>query len=266
MSEDLTEREKKFLEYLCRAWRGSREETAKTCAEEMDMPLEDVQEMLQNLIEKGYVKGNAEDDRPVRYIYLTPAGKDKGMEYLAKHEKLTRFFRMVGVMDEEQAEKDAESIEQYVSPKGQDGIDSFLQYGDIFDSVSDGMDFYTLYEPGTYRMAFGIYDPEKRDPRVLAEENSLFLDETVLKIEKTGNCFILQSVNPRPSGYLWYQKNQEWIPAVEEKGRYEIPTDVFRYVTNTTNPIKEAIALIGLTPEKRKPAVSDIRELNIHVW
>ena len=57
-----------------------------------------------------------------------------------------------------------------------------------------------------------------------------------------------------------------WIQAKEEKGVYQLPTDICTYTANTGIPITEAVAIIAITRFEQKPLPIDYRELNIHVW
>ena len=52
----------------------------------------------------------------------------------------------------------------------------------------------------------------------------------------------------------------------EEKGVYQLPTDICTYTANTGIPITEAVAIIAITRFEQKPLPIDYRELNIHVW
>ena len=60
--------------------------------------------------------------------------------------------------------------------------------------------------------------------------------------------------------------DEEWIQAKEEKGVYQLPTDIFTYTANTGIPVTEAVAIIAITRFEQKPLPIDYRELNIHVW
>ena len=56
------------------------------------------------------------------------------------------------------------------------------------------------------------------------------------------------------------------VQAKEEKGVYQLPTDICTYTANTGIPITEAVAIIAITRFEQKPLPIDYRELNIHVW
>ena len=63
-----------------------------------------------------------------------------------------------------------------------------------------------------------------------------------------------------------FYDDDEWIQAKEEKGVYQLPTDICTYTANTGIPITEAVAIIAITRFEQKPLPIDYRELNIHVW
>ena len=138
------------------------------------------------------------------------------MDCLARHEKLTQFFQMVSGMDQERAQEDACRVEHYISPEGLKGIEHFLQYGDVYDRVYDDMDLYTFYGDGEFPMAFGIYEPERRNPRFLAVEYEKLEHSAILRIKKSENCFLLRTkkrnhwglcgIEERKSGYRTKKK------------------------------------------------------------
>ena len=188
------------------------------------------------------------------------------MECLARHEKLTQIFQMVSGMDQQRAQEDACRVEHYISPEGLKGIEIFLQYGDVYDRVYDDMDLYTFYEDGEFPMAFGLYEPEPRNPRFLAPEYGKLEHSVILRVKKSQNCFLLKTKKDESIGYVWYRRDDEWIQAKEEKGVYQLPTDICTYTANTGIPITEAVAIIAITRFEQKPLPIDYRELNIHVW
>lgn len=120
------------------------------------------------------------------------------MECLARHEKLTQFFQMVSGMDQQRAQEDACRVEHYISPEGLKGIENFLQYGDVYDRVYDDMDLYTFYEDGEFLMAFGLYEPERRNPRFLAPEYGKLEHSVILRVKshRTASCSRQKKTNP----------------------------------------------------------------------
>lgn len=173
---------------------------------------------------------------------------------------------MVSGMDQQRAQEDACRVEHYISPEGLKGIENFLQYGDVYDRVYDDMDLYTFYEDGDFPMAFGLYEPERRNPRFLAPEYGKLEHSVILRVKKSQNCFLLKRKKDESIGYVWYRRDDGWIQAKEEKGVYQLPTDIFTYTANTGIPVTEAVAIIAITRFEQKPLPIDYRELNIHVW
>jgi 3-isopropylmalate dehydrogenase len=113
---------------------------------------------------------------------------------------------------------------------------------------------------------FGLYEPERRNPRFLAPEYGKLEHSVILRVKKSQNCFLLRTKKDESIGYVWYRREDEWIQAKEEKGVYQLPTDICTYTANTGIPITEAVAIIAITRFDQKPLPIDYRELNIHVW
>ena len=88
----------------------------------------------------------------------------------------------------------------------------------------------------------------------------------ILRVKKSQNCFLLKTKKDESIGCVWYRRDEEWIQAKEEKGVYQLPTDIFTYTANTGIPVTEAVAIIAITRFEQKPLPIDYRELNIHVW
>lgn len=255
------ELEEDLLEYVYRTWRHGRQITSKEYAREVSITGYEAAGLVRSLVKKGFL---CEPENG--HLELTDKGKLEGMECLARHEKLTQFFQMVSGMDQERAQEDACRVEHYISPEGLKGIENFLQYGDVYDRVYDDMDLYTFYEDGEFPMAFGLYEPERRNPRFLAPEYGKLEHSVILRVKKSQNCFLLRTKKDESIGYVWYRRDDEWIQAKEEKGVYHLPTDICTYTANTGIPITEAVAIIAITRFVQKPLPIDYRELNIHVW
>ena len=156
------ELEEDLLEYVYRTWRQGRQITSKEYAREVNITGYEAAGLVRSLVKKGFL---CEPENG--HLELSDKGKLEGMECLARHEKLTQFFQMVSGMDQQRAQEDACRVEHYISPEGLKGIENFLQYGDVYDRVYDDMDLYTFYEDGEFPMAFGLYEPERRNPRFL---------------------------------------------------------------------------------------------------
>ena len=255
------ELEEDLLEYVYRTWRQGRQITSKEYAREVNITGYEAAGLVRSLVKKGFL---CEPENG--HLELSDKGKLEGMECLARHEKLTQFFQMVSGMDQQRAQEDACRVEHYISPEGVKGIENFLQYGDVYDRVYDDMDLYTFYEDGEFPMAFGLYEPERRNPRFLAPEYGKLEHSVILRVKKSQNCFLLKTKKDESIGYVWYRRDDEWIQAKEEKGVYQLPTDICTYTANTGIPITEAVAIIAITRFDQKPLPIDYRELNIHVW
>ncbi len=255
------ELEEDLLEYVYRTWRQGKNITSKEYAREVHITGYEAAGLVRSLVTKGFLY-----EPENGYLKLTEKGQLEGMDCLARHEKLTQFFQMISGMDRDEAEDDACRIEHYISRKGLDAIGNFLQYGDVYDRTYEDMDLNSFYEEGEYSMAFGLYEPERRDPRFLASEYESLEHVITLNIHKTGNRFILKKKQGKSMGYLWYQVENEWIMAKEIEDAYELPTHIFSYTTNTGIPITEAVAIIAVTRFEQKPLPIDYRELNIHLW
>lgn len=255
------ELEEDLLEYVYRKWRQGRQITSKEYARTTGITGYEAAGLVRSLVTKGFLYEPENNN-----LELTEKGKLEGMDCLARHEKLTQFFQMVSGMDQERAQEDACRVEHYISPEGLKGIEHFLQYGDVYDRVYDDMDLYTFYGDGEFPMAFGLYEPERRNPRFLAAEYEKLEHSAILRIKKSENCFLLRTKKEESLGFVWYRREEEWIQAKKEKDVYQLPTDIFTYNANTGIPITEAVAIIAITRFDQKPLQIDYRELNIHVW
>lgn len=188
------ELEEDLLEYVYRAWRQGRQITSKEYAREVNITGYEAAGLVRSLVKKGFL---CEPENG--HLELSDKGKLEGMECLARHEKLTQFFQMVSGMDQQRAQEDACRVEHYISPEGLKGIENFLQYGDVYDRVYDDMDLYTFYEDGEFPMAFGLYEPERRNPRFLAPEYGKLEHSVILRVKKSQNCFLLKTKKTNPS-------------------------------------------------------------------
>lgn len=256
------EMEEDLLESIYRLWRQDAKISTKEYARENGVTGKEAASLVRGLVKKGFLCEPEKNG----LLELTEKGKLAGMNCLARHEKLTQFFQLIGGMEQENAQQDACRIEHYISPEGLRGIENFLQYGDVYDRVYDEMDIYSFYEEGSFKMAYGLYEPERRNPRFLAEEYDQFESSIILEVDKDRNSFLLYLKESGKIGYFWYRRRAEWICVELENGAYRLPTDIFRYTVNTTIPITEATAIVAITRFKQEPIAFDCRELNIHIW
>ncbi len=256
------EQEEDLLEFVYRLWRQGRQITSKEYGREQEITGHEAAGLVRSLVKKGFLYDPGKNGN----LELTEKGILEGMDCLARHEKLTQFFQMVSGMGQERAQEDACRVEHYISQEGLQGIENFLQYGDVYDRVYDDMDLYTFYGDGEFPMAFGLYEPERRNPRFLAAEYEKMEPSVLLKIKDAKNCFLLRLKKGESIGYLWYRRGEEWIQVKEENGVYRLPTDIFTYTANTGIPITEAVTILAVTRFEQEPLAMDYRELNVHVW
>ena len=257
------ELEEDLLEYVYRTWRQETKVTTKDYARDNEITGHEAAGLVRSLVKKGFLYEPKMNDG---VLELTEKGQLEGMTCLERHEKLTQFFRVVTGMEQERAQEDACRVEHYISPEGLKGIENFLQFGDVYDRVYDGMELYTFYEDGAYEMAYGIYEPERRNPRFLAREYEKFDHSIILHVNASTNYFTLKVKPGEDVGYLWYRREDQWIEIPQVNGEFNIPTDVFKYTTNTSVPITEAMTIIAITRFEEEPLMMDYRELNVHVW
>ena len=262
MEKTQGEEEEDLLEYIYRLGREGREISATEYGIENDVGGKDSAKLVRGLVKKRYLEESSKKGK----IKLTEKGYLKGLDCLIRHEKLTQFLQMVSGMSQERAEEDACRMEHYISPEAIKGIGNFLQFGDIYDRTYEKMDLYTEYGIGEFEMKMGIYELERRNPRVLAEEYKKFQPFAILKVEEEKNWFLLEPVNKKETGYVWYKRRENWMQAEKEKNAYKLPADIFTYMVNATVPITEAKAVVAFTEFKEVPGILDCREINIHIW
>lgn len=216
------EMEEDLLEFVYRLWRQDAQITAKEYARENNITGKEASGLVKSLVRKGFLCEPEKNG----VLELTEKGKLEGMNCLARHEKLTQFFQMIGGMQQERAQEDACRVEHYISPEGLRGIENFLQYGDVYDRTYEDMDFYSFYRTGSFKMAYGLYEPERRNPRFLAAEYDRFESSVLLEIGERKNAFCLQLKKGEEIGYFWYRRKDEWILVEPENGGYRLPTDI----------------------------------------
>ena len=219
------EKEEDLLERLY-LWRqeGRPLWPAELCVH-MKITRRELNQLMRQMVRYGYL----EEPEERRELEMTPLGRARGAECLARHQRLTQLIQMVCDLDEEQAEENACRMEHVVSRNVIVGIEQFLRSGDTHDRILKNTDLSTLYEPGNYEFCMGIYRPEKRYPRILAEEFFLFVPEIRLNVKEDGSFF---SLKKRDSGHpeqVWYRKRDRWHQAEQEYGEFRIPTAALTY-------------------------------------
>ena len=68
------------------------------------------------------------------------------------------------------------------------------------------MDLYTFYEDGEFPMAFGLYEPERRNPRFLAPEYGKLEHSVILRVKKVTELFPAQDKKRRIHRLCMVQK------------------------------------------------------------
>ena len=256
------EKREDLLEHLYQIYRQGEELTVAEYATEKGFSMRETNALVRELKLSGYV----EEEKKTGRLILTELGKMEGMDCLERHEKLTQFFQMVSGMEQEEAQEDACRIEHVISQKALEGIDGFLKYGDVYDRSYKGMGMYNVFGEGTFEILLGIYQPERRNPRLLAGEDEKFQSKGILKIEKGISWFVLKAKEDMDPGVIWYRRSTGWVQAKKEENAFYLPTDIFSYMKNVKVPVTEAEALIAITPFEQEPVTIDCREVNIHIW
>lgn len=256
------EKEEDLLEYIYRQDRQNRHLTAAEYAIEMDLYGKEAARLVRNLIKKGYLKESSKKAA----LALTEKGYLRGMDCLIRHEKLTQFFQMISGMPQERAQEDACRLEHYISQEALEGIDHFLQFGDVYDRTYEGMDLYTQYGEGTFEMKMGLYELEQRNPRKLAKQFVLWNPKAWLTVEKDRNYFVIRMKNHETEKVVWYQQSGRWTEAAVEEDGYCLPAESFVYMVSAAVPVTEAKAVIAVTSLHEEPVTADYCEMNIHIW
>lgn len=259
---NMEEKEEDFLERMYLRWREGKSLLLVDFTVEMKTCKRELNSLAKRMLKHGYL----EEPMANGELFLTDFGKSQGLECTVRHQKLMQFLQMVSGMEQEEAEQDACRMEHVISGKGMDGISNFLKYGDIYDRNFGHMDLSATYEEGTYDILMAIYEPEKRNPRFLAEEFEKFQTVAALKVKAGESSFFLYLKQGNDAGCLWYKKNEEWILAVRTEDCFRLPTDIFTYTVSAAVPVTEGKAIIAFTENGISPITTDHRELNIHLW
>lgn len=260
-TDNRKEKREDLLEYLYKKYRQGESLTAAEYAGKKGFSMRETNSLVRELKLLKYI-----EERKTGLLNLTELGKMEGMDCLERHEKLTQFFQMVSGMEQDEAQKDACRIEHVISQKALEGIDGFLKYGDVYDRSYKGMDMYNIFGEGIFEILVGIYQPERRNPRILAEEDKKFESRGILRSEKGISWFAIRQKKDQKPGILWYRRKNGWIQAKKEDDMFLLPTDIFSYMKNITIPVTEAEAIIAFTPFEQEPVMIDCREVNIHIW
>ena len=112
----------------------------------------------------------------------------------------------------------------------------------------------------------GIYRPEKRYPRILAEEFFLFVPEIRLNVKEDGSFFSLKKRDSEHPEQVWYRKRDRWHQAEQEYGEFRIPTAALTYTVSPLPSVTEGDLILAFPSEGLGPAEENCRELNVHIW
>lgn len=264
INDEKTQREweEDLLEFIYHLWRQDRQISVTEYAMEKGLHEKKAAGLVNSLVKQGYLEPFSRK----KMLTLTEKGQVKGLDILARHEKLTQFMQMISGMSREEAQEDACRLEHYISPKGLKGIDNFLMFGDVYDRRYEGVDFYATYGKGEFEMMMGIYELERRNPRLLSANHDKFEQTAILKVEKKKSWFYIQPRKNAQTGYVWYREHESWVQAPKEDGRYRLPDTVFSYTANPSVPVMEAETIIAVTEFEEEPIIIECCELNIHIW
>lgn len=255
------EREEDLLEILYEWQKSGNQLTSLELCSKLDMAKRELNYYLKQMVKHGYLYSPDNKEE----LYLTEFGKSQGAECRFRHERLAQFFQLIG-MEEKQAEEDACRMEHVLSDEATKKICNFLNYGDTYNRVMRKANLYSVYWEGWYEFYMGIYDTEKRYPRILAKEFFSFSDEIALEVKSAGSYFYLKEKDGAEMGSVWYRGDMVWKQAEETKEGYQIPSDIFNFTVCTDDPVTEGDCMIAFPPGKQPPKEEDIRELNVHIW
>ena len=149
---------------------------------------------------------------------------------------------------------------------GREGTGRFPGSVVACDRILGNTDLCTMYEPGDYRFCMGIYRPEKRYPRILAEEFFLFVPEIRLSVQGDGSFFYLKKRENCRTEQLWYRRADGWKQAEREKEEFRIPSAALVYTMSPLSFVTEGDLLMAFPADGTGPAEENCRELNVHIW
>ena len=255
------ESEENILKKLCILEETHREPKLEELYDLFEISRRRVNFILRDLEERGYLELSMKD----QVARLTETGRLRGMECRHRHDTLSQFLQFVGV-GEETADKDACRMEHVVSAQTVQKLMDFVNYGETYERVIRNTDLSSRYHPGTYQFLMGIYQLEKRCPRSLAKEGSLFLEEVILQVEPRQASFLLRPKSEL-KGSLWFMdQEQAWKQARLENGCPVLPSDAFEFSVQQKSAVTEGTVLVMLVRRGEKQTDDLIRELNVHIW
>lgn len=259
------ETEEDLLEILYTSWQAGVKNTFQELCGRLNITRKCLDDLICEMIKHGYVKQEKEGQLPE----LTEVGKNQGAECLARHQYLASFLQMVCGLNEKSAEENACRIEHVVSGEVIHGVCEFLKYGDTYDHITQNPDLCAMYTEGMYEFCMGIYQPEQRYPRILAEEFYRFQDKVLLEIGKDSCYFYLSELEQAEEGKqqeLWYKRENCWRVAKRTKKGIMLPAEAFTYTLSPALLVTECDCMIGFSDGETPPESFQCRELNIHIW
>ncbi len=259
------EREEDLLELMYEWWKKGRVLSTVDLAVELGITKRELNTYVKRMVTHGYL----EEPTPGMELKLTDFGKIQGLECISRHQNLTQFLQMVSGMELEEAQENACRLEHVINKKAVQGITDFIKYGDVYDRILTNNDLRFMYEDGVYETCMGIYYVEKRHPRILAPEHDWFEDESVLVIKEGKSKFLLNLIAEKAETaetVIWYHSNGTWIKAMRSEKGFQLPADIFTFTVSAAVPVVEGVIMIALTKGENEPAVTDCRELNVHMW
>lgn len=260
------EQEEDILETIYQWWKDEEDVTAARVCEQFNLAKRETAGHIRHMIEHGYLRETESGE-----IALTAFGKAEGAECLRRHKHLTHFLQMTCGMDADGAEENACRMEHVVSSDVMKGICDFIRYGDTYDRIAKGANLRSFYDVGTYEFCMGIYDVEKRYPRVLAEENSLYSDTITLDVGNEESAFYLRAnvgAEQMQSGVrIFYKSEYDWKQAEKTERGVKLPTEAFTFMFSPKRAVTEGYCLLAICGDDRnRPDESCYREMNVHIW
>lgn len=261
------EQEEDILEAVYSWWKDGQTATTPQICMHFDLTKREATYYVRQMVRHGYLR---EPDG--NNLELTAFGKAEGAECLRRHRHLTHFLQMVCGIDADLAEENACRMEHVVSGEVMHGICDFIRYGDTYDRTVKGANLRSFYDEGTYMFCMGIYETEKRYPRVLAKENAEFSDSVLLEVSNEKSSFYLQELQPaedqdRSYERVWYKCEADWREAPRTERGIRLPTEAFTFMFGPQKLVTEGFCILAFgSGEQTEPDENSYRELNVHIW
>lgn len=261
------EQEEDILETVYSWWKEGSQVTIPRICVEFDLTKREVTYYVKQMTKHGYLRDTENGD-----IELTAFGKAEGAECLRRHRHLTHFLQMVCGIDRDQAEENACRMEHVVSGEVMHGICDFIRYGDTYDRTVKGANLRSFYDEGSYTFCMGIYEIEKRYPRVLAKENSEISDSVLLTVGNEESDFYLQELQTGEGQDRSYDRilvkcGSDWKELSRTDKGIKLPTEAFTFMFSPQKVVTEGFCILAFCKgEQAEPEEGCYRELNVHLW